>query len=209
MRYFPLNLDIAGKKALVAGGGQVALRKVERLLECGADVTVVSPVFCRELARMKRIKRVKRTYRKTDMKGAVLVISATDSVAANKRVYEHATEAGIPVNVVDQPHLCTFTVPAVISRGELLVTVSTGGGSPALSARIRRHLEQHIDDSFVDHLELLTGMRPIVRSSGLSEAARGELMKKMAGDRVSKVLKKSGTVAARRLLDKMLTDAQK
>ena len=207
MRYFPLNLDIAGKKALVVGGGQVALRKVERLLECCAVVTVVSPEFCRGLTRMRGIKRIRRRYRKTDIRGAALVISATDSMGANRRVYEHATEAGIPVNVVDQPELCSFTVPAVVSRGELLVTISTGGGSPALSARIRRHIEEHLDASFADHLELLERMRPVVRSSGLPEEARGVLLKGMAGEDVSRALKQGGIKRAQKVANEMLSRA--
>ena len=140
MRYLPVNLDIAGRRVLVVGGGQVATRKVKTLRACGALVTVVSPAFAPGLTRMKGITRIKRGYRKTDLRGVTLVVSAAGPQDVNRRAWEHACAAGIPINVVDQPDLCTFTVPAVLTRGDLVITISTGGGSPALSGRIREIL---------------------------------------------------------------------
>ena len=209
MKYFPINIDINNKKALVVGGGQIAARKVERLKQCGARITVVSPEFCRDLSRAKGVKRIKRRYRKSDIQGARIVISATDSEAANRRVYEHASAANIPVNVVDQPHLCTFTVPAVIERGDLLITISTGGGSPALSSKIRKQLEKQLDPSFQKHLKLLSEIRPSIRASSLNEQQRGALLKKMASDEVASTLNSHGVRAARQLMKAMLLDAKK
>ncbi len=209
MRYFPVNLDIDGKKALVVGGGRIAWRKVKNLVSCGARVTVVSPCFCAELTRIKGIHRVKRRYRKTDLKGTCLVVSATDSQDVNRRVSEQASAAGIPVNIVDQPALCTFTVPAVVSRGELLITISTGGGSPALARRLREKIEKEIDPFFVKHLSLLTEFRPIVQSAGLAESKRIRLLKQMAGEEVLATLRDKGIRSARSLIRRMLSEATK
>ncbi len=207
MRYFPINLDILGKKVLVVGGGQVACRKVKNLLACGARVTVVSPSFCRELARMKKVRLVKRRYRKSDMRAACIVVSAADSRAVNSRVHQHAAGAGILVNVVDQPDLCAFTVPAVVSRGELLITISTGGGSPALARRIREMIETEVGPAFARHLKLLQEMRPRILASPLESRSRARLMRKMAGDRIHREIKQRGIRAGRRLARRMLVDA--
>lgn len=198
MRYFPINVDVAGRKVLVIGGGRVASRKVATLRACGADVTVVSPAFCTGLARMKGIRRIRRGYRKTDMRGAWLVVSAAGPKAVNRRAWEHATEAGTAINVVDQPELCTFTVPAVVQRQELLITISTGGGSPALAGRIRRLLSEAIGPEFGRHLTLLGQMREIVKSSGLPLDDRGRLLKAMAADDVREIIDSDGVGAARR-----------
>lgn len=203
MKYFPVNLNIGGRKVLVVGGGEVALRKVRALTACGARVTVISPSLCGGLVRVKGIKRIRRPYRKADLKGMCLVVSATDSKMTNQRVWEHASSKGIPVNVVDQPDLCTFTVPAVVRRGDLLIAVSTGGGSPALAGRIRKHIEKNIDPVFAQHLKLLKEMRPKVLASALAPEKRARLLKRMAGDEVQRVIKKKGIKPAKRLLQDM------
>lgn len=203
MKYFPVNLNIGGRKVLVVGGGEVAFRKVMGLAACGACVTVISPSFCGGLVRVKGIKRIRRPYRKADLKGMCLVVSATDSKTTNQRVWEHASSNGIPVNVVDQPDLCTFTVPAVVRKGDLLIAVSTGGGSPALAGRIRKHIEKNIDPVFAQHLKLLKEMRPKVLASALTPEKRARLLKRMAGDEVQRVIKKKGIKPAKRLLQDM------
>jgi len=197
VKYFPINLDVAGRRVLVIGGGKVACRKVKKLRACGAEVTVVSPSFCSGLARLKGIQRIHRGYRKSDLRDVWLVVSAAGPQEVNRRVWKHASEANIPINVVDQPELCTFTVPAILSWGELLITISTGGGSPALSAEIRRSLTELIGPEFGEHLALLTEMRALVKSSGLSLEARGRLLKAMAADKVRTVITRDGVAAAR------------
>jgi precorrin-2 dehydrogenase/sirohydrochlorin ferrochelatase len=207
MKYFPINLSIADRKVVVVGGGQVARRKVKALKDCGARVTVVSPVFCAGLRRTKGIRRVKRCYRKSDLQGTCLVVSATDSQEVNRRVWKDATAAGILVNVVDQPDLCTFVLPATVSRGDLLITVSTAGGSPALARRIREKIEKEIDPAFADHLSLLQEIRPTVKATRLSSRQRTRLFKEMAGEKVLGVLKRRGKKAARKLIRRMLSEA--
>ncbi|MGC8833742.1 MAG: precorrin-2 dehydrogenase/sirohydrochlorin ferrochelatase family protein, partial [Armatimonadota bacterium] len=128
--YYPVFLDLRGKRVLVVGGGQVALRKVKSLLECGAEVLVVAPEAVpdlQQMARDGRIRLVSREYTEVDLEGASLVISATDSRDVNQRVSADAQARGVFVNVVDDPELCSFIVPSVMRRGELVVAVSTGG----------------------------------------------------------------------------------
>lgn len=204
MKYFPINLDIRGRKVLVVGGGQVALRKVKSLKACGARVTVVSPAFCTGLVRMKGIKRKKHAYKQSDLRGVCLVVSATDDGKVNRRVWKQAVSKNIPVNVVDQPALCTFTVPAVATRGDLVITISTGGGSPALARKIRKHIEKNIDPTVAQHLKLLKEMRPKVLSSPLAVGGRTRLLKRMAGDFVCRILRSKGAAAAKRYLQDML-----
>lgn len=207
MKYFPINLSIADQKVVVVGGGQIARRKVKSLKDCGACVTVISPKFCAGLARTRGIRLVKRRYRKSDLRGACVVVSATDSQEVNRQVWQDATAAKILVNVVDQPDLCTFVLPATVSRGDLLITISTAGGSPALARRIREKIEAEIDPAFADHLSLLKEMRPAVQSTQLNSRERMRLFKEMASDEVFSVLKRRGTKAARNLMQHMLSVA--
>ena len=207
MKYFPINLAVAGRDVLVIGGGRVACRKVESLRDCGALVTVVSPAFCSGIAEMEGIDRVQREFRETDLEGVCLVVSATDSSQVNRRAWERAQQMGIPVNVVDQPDLCTFTVPAVLRRGDLLVAVSTGGGSPALAGRIRDLIAGEIGPSFGRHVALLREMRPLVTSSSLTPAERHRLLKEMADDQIREIVERDGVTAARRRLREMLSEA--
>lgn len=142
INYYPVFLNLKGKKCVVVGGGAVAERKAMAFLKAGARVIVVSPSLTSRLTEQKargRLSHVERNYKKGDLKGAFLVISATDSYEENKKV---ASDAGaVPVNVVDTPELCSFIVPSTVMRGPLVIAISTSGASPALSRAIRKELE--------------------------------------------------------------------
>ncbi|MBI5079040.1 bifunctional precorrin-2 dehydrogenase/sirohydrochlorin ferrochelatase [Candidatus Saganbacteria bacterium] len=145
--YYPINLDIDGKKCVVVGGGRVAERKVVALLRFGAAVVVVSSSFTaklRCLARERRIELIRRRYRAGDLSGAILAIAATDDPAANEKISEDAEKGKILVNVVDKPSLCSFIAPSIIKRGPLMVSISTSGQAPALSKALRVKLEELI-----------------------------------------------------------------
>lgn len=157
MRYFPINLDIQGKPVTVVGGGRVAVRKCLRLVEAGASVTVISPrldPLLRELATSGHIIHMARKYTSGDLTGAFLVFAATDDPAANRSVAEDARRMGIPSDITDAPKLGSFTSPAVINRGELLLTVSTGGQAPALARHIREALEIQFGPEYAAVLDL-------------------------------------------------------
>ena len=185
----------------------MARRKVGTLRACGGDVVVVSPVFCPGLARMKGVRRIERRYRKSDLRGALLVVAATDSVDVNERVRRDAEGLGTLVNVVDQPEASSFVVPATAECGDITVTVSTGGGSPALARGLREHLEGDVLPLFAEHLALVKALRSRVLASGLSAAARRTLFRRMASDEVRGVLEAHGAEMAVEVLDRLLCDA--
>src|SRR3972149_70484 len=135
MRYYPVFLDIAGKPVVVIGGGEVAARKVEGLLDAGAQVTVVSPELhpdLRVLVDAGRGRHIQREYRPGDIKGQKPAFVATDDRSANAAVAREGKERGVWVNAVDDPPNCDFVMPGVVRRGDLVVAVSPSGGSPAL-----------------------------------------------------------------------------
>ncbi len=162
MAYYPVFLDIEGKRCVVVGGGAVGLRKVRMLLDFGANVTVISPHLCselRELADEDRVDTVKREYETGDLEEVFLVVAATDDMAINTRVAEEATRKGKLINVVDVPRLSNFIVPSYLRRGDLTVAVSTNGKSPALARKIRTEMERHIGDEYAMLTSLIDEVR--------------------------------------------------
>jgi siroheme synthase-like protein len=163
-----VNLVLDGRPCLVVGGGQIALRKVDGLLACGGRVHVVAPRILAELAARPGVTCDERPWRPEDMDGRWLVIAATDDPAVNRAVYEAGERAGIWVNGADDPANCSFTLPSVVRRGDLQVTVSTGGRSPALSTWLRRRLEGEIGPEYAVLLDLLAGEREGLKAAGRS-----------------------------------------
>ncbi len=147
MDFLPVFLDIKDKTALVAGGGEVAARKVSLLLQAQARVKVVSPDICANLKTLHEdsaIEFEQREYQDGDLDGCSLAYAATDNPGVNRRVSEAAKFRQLPVNVVDQPELCSFITPSIIDRSPVVVAVSTGGSSPVLARLIRSRLESVI-----------------------------------------------------------------
>lgn len=194
-KFYPMMVDVTGKRCLVVGGGAVAERKVALLVECGAAVEVVSPKATARLlalASSGRIRLRRRPVRASDLSRAALVVAATDDPRVNREVAERVKRAGGLVNVADDPAACSFLVPSVIRRGDLTIAISTGGGSPALAKKLRQRLEQTIGpeyEAFVAALRLLRERarqviadpearqaiyRRAVESDLFEEAARGD-----------------------------------
>ena len=143
-QYYPVYLDLRGRLCVIIGGGEVAERKIQNLLECGATLTVVSPdatTTIQDRAARGELKWEARQYGDGDLKGAFLAIAATDREAVNKAITYEAAREGVLLNVVDNPALCSFIAPSVIRRGDVVVALSTGGASPALARKIRESLE--------------------------------------------------------------------
>lgn len=144
MRHLPVFVNINAKPCAVIGGGEIAARKIAFLLKAGARVTVVAPGLCdevRELADAGRVSHVASSFMPEFLKGVHLVIAATKDRSVNRRVSEAAVAMGILVNVVDDPELCTFVMPAIIDRSPLMVAVSSGGASPVLTRLLRARIE--------------------------------------------------------------------
>ena len=161
-KYYPMMVDLTGRRCLVVGGGRVAERKVALLIECGASVEVVSPATTPKLAALASIGAIRlaqRAMRSTDLPGAFLVFVATDDPEINRAVAAKAHEAGGLVNVADAPESCGFLVPSVVRRGDLTISISTGGGSPALAKRIRQKLDETIGPEYEAFLRALRELR--------------------------------------------------
>lgn len=138
--YYPVYLDLEGAACLVVGGGEVADRKVEGLLQAGAMVTVVAPDVTHhidDLAKQGNIQWIRGPYKSEQLEGVRLVIGSTDDPAVNEQIFFDARAIGIPVNIVDDPRHCTFIVPAIWRKGDIIAAVGTGGGAPGVSARMR------------------------------------------------------------------------
>ena len=164
MSYFPFFMEIKDEKCLVVGGGVVALRKIEKLLPFGVDITVVSPAFCSEIEEMDGITRIRRKFDKKDIEGMLFVIGATDDENVNAEISAFCREKNIPVNIVDDPAKCTFFFPALVKRGEFVAGFSTGGGSPLAAQYIRKKVEDAVPEGFDRVVEVLSAVREQVKA---------------------------------------------
>ncbi|MHB0998754.1 MAG: precorrin-2 dehydrogenase/sirohydrochlorin ferrochelatase family protein [Armatimonadota bacterium] len=164
---YMISLNLKDRKCIVVGGGPVADRKVRSLLESEADVVVVAPEIVPELMELindGKIRHIQQTFEAEYLDEAFLVIAATDDAEINKSVYTEAKRRGILVNVVDQPDLCTFFVPAVVRRGELTIGISTSGRSPSLARKIKREIDPLFGPEYGEFAELLGKLRAEVHA---------------------------------------------
>ena len=162
MRYYPVFLDIAGKPAVVIGGGQVALRKVEGLLDAGAQVTVISPALHPDLEALVaagRVRHIAREYSPGDLEGCLLAFVGTDDPSVNAAVAREGKQRGVWVNAVDDPANCDFIMPGIVRRGDIILAVSTSGGSPAMARKLREDLEQFLTEEYALMLDLVAQVR--------------------------------------------------
>jgi precorrin-2 dehydrogenase/sirohydrochlorin ferrochelatase len=162
MRYYPVYLDIQNRKCLVVGGGSVGTRKVKMLLKCGATVTVISQVVSEQLktlADSTAITLHQRSYRSSDLTGIFLVIGATDDEHLNRQISEDANRLNLLCNIADQPQYCNFILPSIVNRGDLTISVSTSGKSPALAKKLRKNLEDQFGDEYAIVLQLMGAIR--------------------------------------------------
>ncbi|MFA4916297.1 MAG: bifunctional precorrin-2 dehydrogenase/sirohydrochlorin ferrochelatase [Syntrophales bacterium] len=169
MRYYPVCLDVRGKKCVVIGGGDVAERKVKRLLECGAKVVVVgkmlTPVL-KEMVREDRIAHIDADYDEAYINDAFLAIGATDRDEVNERISRQARRRNILVNIVDDPARCNFILPSLFQQGDLSIAISTGGKSPALARRLREELEGQYGPEYAMLVDIMGEIREEVLARG-------------------------------------------
>ena len=169
MRYYPVYLDVRDRTCLVVGGGAVGTRKARTLLRAGARVTVVSPEVTADLealAEEGRVRLHRRPYAADDMMDVFLVFGTTDNRALNRKISEDARHRGILCNIADQPDRGQFVLPSVVDRGDLLISISTSGKSPALARRIRRRLENDYGDEYALMIKLLGDLRRRLLAAG-------------------------------------------
>jgi len=162
MAKYPIFLNLEGRRVVVIGGGTVAVRKVQVLLDSGARVIVVSDNIDKMIATFSSIENpelIKSKYEKSYLSGAVLVIAATNDNELNKQIYKDCQEFEILCNVVDVPELCDFYVPAVVKRGNLQIAIGTNGACPAYSGHLRKKMEETFTEQHGKFLEVLEQMR--------------------------------------------------
>jgi len=173
--FFPLLINISKFPCLVVGGGEVALRKVLTLQEFNAEITIVSPKFCKpliELAKNHEINIIQKSYSKELLKNFKIVFCATDNEKINQAVYQDCTELGILINSADNPALCDFILPANIKRGDLTISVSSQGKAPFYTKEIKKKLNDFISPVYSDIMNLAGEFREQLLKNEKTKSAR-------------------------------------
>jgi precorrin-2 dehydrogenase/sirohydrochlorin ferrochelatase len=208
LRSYPINLvALENRRCVVVGGGEVAQRKVESLLEASAErVVVISPRLTKKLKALVQANRIAhrpRGYQPGDLEDALLVIAATDDPDVNRQVWQEAQERRLLVNVVDDPDRCNFFAPSVVRSGDLTISICTGGQDPALSARLRQELEPRFGPEYAAFLEIAGTLRDRVGRE-LSGQHRSRFWYALADSPMLTLLKEGKRQEAERLANDML-----
>ena len=167
----PANLLVRGRRVVVVGAGRIAARKIEPLLDLGAEVHVIAPAVGTEVrawADQGRCSLAEREFEPGDLDGAWLAFTATDDPAVNAAVHRAGEAARVWVNSADDPANCSFTMMSVVRRSDLVVAIGTGGRSPALAAHLKRRLNEELGPEYEVLLDLLSEAREAWRASGRS-----------------------------------------
>ena len=206
--FYPVFLDLRGRRAVVIGGGAVAEQKVHGLVGAGAHVTVVSTDVTPALgalARRNAIEHKRRPYRRGDIKGAWLAIAATDDRGTNGAVWAEAEQLGVPLNAVDDLEHCSFIAPAVHRKGDITVAVSTAGKSPALAVRLRQRIARLVGRAEARLCELLGELRPGLAERVPDTPARTALWYRIVDSDVIDFLRRGDVEGARRRIDELVS----
>jgi precorrin-2 dehydrogenase/sirohydrochlorin ferrochelatase len=211
MNYYPILVDLEGKKALIVGGGRVAERKAETLLEYGASIDLVSKELTYALELLVEGRRI--TYLGPEFKEAFLdsvfiVVAATNDKQLNRKVSLSARRKGLLVNAVDQPQDCNFIVPSIVKRGDLLIAVSTSGKSPALSKKIRKDLENQFGEEYRAFLLLMGRLRDRILSRGLPQEENSRIFHQIVDSPLLKALSEESREDVRAILQEILPDEE-
>ncbi|MEA1961051.1 MAG: bifunctional precorrin-2 dehydrogenase/sirohydrochlorin ferrochelatase [Bacillota bacterium] len=189
---YPIYVNLEQKDCVVIGGGKVAERKIETLLEYGAHISVISPFVepgIEHWAKQGLIGLKRTEFSPIHIEHAFLVFIATNDTALNKQVAMLCRERNILVNAVDDPPNCDFYVPSVLRRQSLSVAISTEGKSPSFAAKLRQELDNHIPDEYGDFVELLGEVRETIKYSGLDIEERKKLFYRLVDSDISDLIK--------------------
>ena len=211
MDYLPIFLDLEDRHCLVVGGGSIAARKVMLLLRASGRVTVVAPELCDELKNMLQDGKIihqPREFEDADIEGAVLIVAGTDNHSVNQRVSELAHQRNVPVNVVDQPALCSFIMPSIIDRSPVQVAVSTGGASPVLARLLRARLESYVPAAYGRLAKLVESFREQVKSRFSNTQQRRQFWENILQGEVAELLFSGRDNQARELLQNAIDNAE-
>jgi precorrin-2 dehydrogenase / sirohydrochlorin ferrochelatase len=203
-------LRLSGRRCVVIGAGDVGLEKVEGLLACDGEVTLVAPDAHPELVQLAlegSIRWEQREYRSADLEGALIAIAATDDTDLNIRVFEDAEARAMLVNVVDVPPLCNFILPAIVRTGPLAVAISTAGASPALAKRMKREIAEQFGEPYAHLAILLNEARGWAKATLPTYQDRKEFFETIVGGEPDPIaLLRAGNVDAVR---ELIADAQR
>lgn len=202
MILYPTLLDLRGKLCVIVGGGEVARRKIEHLLEAGAHVRVVAPKIHKVIRKWategEAVELITRSYSADSLEGRPrLVFACTDDAEVNRRVAEDANELGIDVNRADDPKGSAFHVPSMVRREDLLLTVSTGGQAPALAREVCHRLEQQFGPAWGEFVDLLGQLRKSWQTKGENARIHGRMLEIISSD-TFEVMQLEGKRAARK-----------
>ena len=191
MSFYPVFIELEGQKVLVVGGGRVAQRKVETLLQFGASIQIISRDLThklKELVKAKEIHHIGEEFRDEHLDNAFLVIAATYDKQLNQKISESARKRHMLINAVDQPADCNFIVPSIVNRGNLLIAISTSGKSPAFAKKIRKQLEAQFGNEYEVFLTLMGRLREDVLSMGLSQSDNSRIFHEIVDSDILKFL---------------------
>ncbi|MGD9008223.1 MAG: bifunctional precorrin-2 dehydrogenase/sirohydrochlorin ferrochelatase [Desulfobacteraceae bacterium] len=207
MQYYPVNLDVKERNCLVVGGGRVGTRKVKTLLACGARVTVISPEATPELealAGQGRIQWRTRDYQASDLDDTFLVIGATDDQRLNRKIHHDAEMVQRLCNIADQPDLCNFILPAIMRQGDLMITVSTGGKSPAFAKHLRQQLEKDYGPEYGALLQLMGAIRKRLLAEAHAPEAHKPLFEQLIAGGLLEMIRSDDRININSLLTRVL-----
>jgi siroheme synthase-like protein len=169
--YYPVFLNLEGKRCVIIGGGTIAEGKISKLKETGAQVTIISPDATPAIQKMAKkgvVEWTARKYQTGDLEGAFLGIAATDVRQVNQQIFQEAEELGVVLNVVDDAELCAFIAPSIVERGPVTVAISTGGASPALARKLREAIAEAPALEWADLANVLSKARKQIKKRGVA-----------------------------------------
>lgn len=207
MPYYPVYLNLTGRKVLVVGGGSVACRKIDTLLDYGASVSVVAREMADSLknnAEGGLVKYLGKEFNENMLDGIFLVIAATDDAGLNHEISMAAEKRNMLVNAVDQPADCNFIVPSIVKKGDLTIAVSTSGKSPTLAKKIRKELSSGFGDEYEAFLKLMGHIRHQVLGEGRSQKENSIIFKKIVYSEILDQLRGNNLEKAAALLSEIL-----
>ncbi|MCT4627467.1 bifunctional precorrin-2 dehydrogenase/sirohydrochlorin ferrochelatase [Halodesulfovibrio sp.] len=215
MRYYPLLLDLHGTHCLIVGFGKVGQRKLATLLKANpAQVTVLDTFSIEEVEDADMLQLLnnpfvtysQRSFEASDVAGKTLVFASTGSRTVNKQVSDACAAHNILCNVIDDPSSGTFTVPAHIEKGDLLITLSTGGASPALSRKIKKELEKQVGDKYAPVVTLMGRIRPLILELANDTEQNTTVFRNLVSSDIATAIQKKDQIAAESILRSILPE---
>ena len=207
MAKYPIFLELSGRRVVIIGGGAVAVRKAQALLDAGARLVVVADRIDKMLTvlyKKKKAELIKSKYSKDYLAQAILAVAATNDHKLNRRIYKDCQKLEVLCNVVDEPELCDFFVPAVVKRGDLQIAIGTEGSCPAYAGHIRKKLEEIFTEEHGQFLAELQTLRKRIVEDVPEPAERKALLGELAGDKSFEYFVENGPAKWQTFADELI-----